>query len=384
MILKPMSEHITRLELNIPRSPLPTTIIVGANILGKIPDELDLSSHTQFIVITDDQLNIPGQVEFAQRLEQTSKPVHQFTISASEINKTEEEANRVLSEILASEPPVDRKMLIFALGGGVIGDMAGYIAGKCLRGVDYCQVPTTLLAMVDSSLGGKTAVDYKGITNMIGVFHLPWATVMDVNVLRTLPDRQFQSGLAELVKHAFLDTELFRFIAGINALDLRQSNDKLIEGLRLSAGYKMSIVGQDFEERTGKRKILNLGHTIGRAIETATGLTRFTHGEAVSLGTTAALMISNEVGLLPKQEMENLLDIIERFGLLTRTSNIDRDILWAAINVDKKSVGGIPKFVLLEGIGKARIDCEVDRQIVDKVLDGIILNRESAYSPRNL
>jgi len=362
-----------RIDVEIPRPSLSTTIIVGKNILGKIAVKIDLSQYTQFAVVTEKRVQDLFGAELMKGLEPTGKPVYSFLLNASESNKTEEEANRVLSEILAINPPIDRKMLMFALGGGVIGDMAGYIAGRCLRGVDYCQVPTTLLAMVDSSLGGKTAVDYKGITNMIGLFHLPRATVMDVNVLRTLPDREFKSGLAELIKHSFLNAAMFGFISETNAQNIREDTDTLIEALKLSAEYKMGIVNQDFEEKTGLRKVLNLGHTGGRAFETATGLTRFTHGEAVSLGMTATLLISNKVGYLPDQEMNNLLETMKKFGLLTRTSGIDRNLLWAAIRADKKSMEGIPRFVLLEGVGRPQIDCSVDEQIVNEALDKIIL-----------
>lgn len=368
------SPETRKSDWKVPRPPLPTRIVIGKNILGNIQDVVDLSPYTQFVVVADSRLAVSFRL--INGLEQTGKPIHLFTVDASESNKTEDQSDKVLAEVLSIKPVIDRKLLICALGGGVIGDMTGYVASRVLRGVDYFQIPTTLLAMVDSSLGGKTAVDYNNITNMIGAFHLPRATVMDVDTLCSLPTRQFTSGLAELVKHGFLDSGLAKFISGTDEKSLRENDDQLIEGLDLSAKYKMSIVEQDFEEKTGVRKVLNFGHTIGRAFETATGLTRFTHGEAVSLGMTAAILISVRAGLLSEQEADGMLGIIKRFNLPTTTSDVDRNLLWEAISADKKSVNGVPRFVLLKGVGKPKIDCIVDRKTVDEVLERVCSVKE--------
>lgn len=366
-----MSADIKRFGLKVPRPPLPTEVIIGKKILGNVSNIVNLSSYSQFVVVSDSRLVPTFGSVLRVGLEKTGKPVHLFEVEASESNKTEQVSDEVLSEVLAINPVIDRKLAIFALGGGVIGDMAGYVASRTLWGVDCLQVPTTLLAMVDSSLGGKAAVDYNNVTNMIGAFHLPRATIMDVNTLCSLPPRQFTSGLAELVKHGFLDPKSAQFISTTDAESLKKDNDQLIEGLSISAQYKMSIVSQDFEEKTGKRKVLNFGHTIGRAFETATGLTRFTHGEAVSLGMIAAIFISYRTGLLPAGDTSEMFGILNRFNLPMFTSDIDKDLLWKAISADKKSVNGVPRFVLLEGIGKPKIDCEVDRKTVDEVLNGI-------------
>ncbi|MDP2693019.1 MAG: 3-dehydroquinate synthase family protein, partial [bacterium] len=282
-----------------------------------------------------------------------------------------------LAGVLQINPPIDRKILILALGGGVMGDVTGYVAGRTLRGVDYFQVPTTLLAMVDSSLGGKTAVDYEGVKNRIGSFHLPRATVEDIDVLRSLPERQITSGLAEFVKHAFSDPEIFEFISGEDGKSIMEDSDKLIEALRLSARYKMGIVSQDFEERIGVRQVLNLGHTLGQAIEAAAGLTTLTHGEAVAIGMAGIILMSNELKILSDQDRDMMLNTMERFNLPTSTFgivDIDRESLWKIIAQDKKAVNGVPKFVLLEGIGKPKPGCLVDREIVNHALDQITVS----------
>lgn len=362
-----------RFDLEVARLPLPTAVVIGKGILSNIPDAIDLFGYTQFIIVTEEQLRIPFGSKLEEGLRKTGKPVHVLTSEGSELNKTEEEADKILASVLRINPPIDRKILMFALGGGVMGDVTGYVAGRTLRGVDYFQIPTTLLAMVDSSLGGKTAVDYEGIKNRIGSFHLPRATVEDVDVLGSLPQRQITSGFAEFVKHAFLDQEIFKFISGENGESIMKDSDKLIEGLRLSARYKMGIVSQDFEEKTGVRQVLNLGHTLGQAIEAAAGLEKLTHGEAVAIGMAGIILMSNELKMLSDQDRAMMLDTMQRFNLPTSTSGIDRDLIWKIMAQDKKAVNGVPKFVLLEGIGKSKAGCLVDKKIVNHALDKIIL-----------
>lgn len=361
---------IERISAEVKRPSLNTEVIIGKNILENVASLVDLSNYSQFVIITDEVV----KEKFASQVMRGLKPtpnqkVHVFNLRGGEVNKTEDKADEIMTRILAiKNPPIDRKTLLLALGGGIVGDMTGYIAGKSLRGLDYMQIPTTLLAMVDASMGGKTGVDHNGITNMVGLFHLPKATIMDVATLENLPDRELKSGMGELAKHALLYPKLFKFIShiDIDPQTIRKNDIQLINMLKLSAEYKMSIVGQDFEEKTGARKELNLGHTIGRALETATGLTRFSHGEAVSIGMAAAIMISNLEGLLPKEDADMMLGFIKKLGLPT-ASDVNLELLWQAISHDKKSVGGEPGFVLLEGIGKPRIDCKVDKKVIDKV-----------------
>ncbi|MDP2585350.1 MAG: 3-dehydroquinate synthase family protein [Candidatus Levybacteria bacterium] len=367
-----MEENFQRFDLEVPRPPLPTAVIIGKDILRNIPDAIDLSGYTQFVIVIEDQLRVPFGSKLEEGLRKTGKSLNIFTSEGSELNKTEKEADRIINNILTIEPQIDRKLAVFAVGGGVIGDVAGYCAGRTLRGVDIFQVPTTLLAMVDSSLGGKTAVDHGGIKNKIGSFHLPRATIMDTDVLKSLPERQITSGFAEFVKHAFLDPEIFKFISGENARTIMDNGDKLIEGLKLSAKYKMSIVGQDYEEKTGIRQVLNFGHTLGQAIEAAAGLEKLTHGEAVAIGMAGIILMSNELKMLSDQDKEIMLGTMKRFNLPTSTSrivDIDRKLLWKIIAQDKKAINGVPKFVLPEGVGRFKVGCSVDKEIVNHALD---------------
>lgn len=361
-----------RFNLKITRTPLPLEVIIGKSILKNIARIVNLSTYTQFVIITDSQVNQLFSDQLREGLKKIKKPIHLFKIPPGEINKTEEKADKILAQILKIKPPIDRKILILAFGGGVIGDMSGYIAARLLRGIDCFQLPTTLLAMTDSSLGGKTGVDFEGITNMIGLFHLPRAVIMDIDVLRTLSDRQWQSGLAELVKHGFLEPHLFELLLKTNNYELKINKHKLIQALKLSAQYKMSIVNQDFEEKTGLRKVLNFGHTIGRALETASKF-KLTHGEAVAIGMSASLLISQKQGLLSQKEMRKMLNLMKKFDLATETTKIDLKKLWQAMKQDKKAVKGIPRFVLLKGVGKPKIDCQVDKKIINQVLKEIIL-----------
>jgi len=362
---------LQRLNLEVPRPPLACDIVIGKNILTNLAQVVDLTGYTQFVVVTEPGIhNLYGQ-QLTRGLVLTNKPIQFIETDGGESNKTETEADRILTKILNIQPAIDRRTAILALGGGVVGDMTGYIAGRCLRGIDYLQIPTTLLAMVDSSLGGKTAVDHEGITNMIGLFHLPRATIMDVETLTTLPNREWQSGLAELVKHGFLDLDLWKLLSRLDNQTLRTNQDQLIEVLRLSSQFKMSIVSQDFEEKTGVRKVLNFGHTIGRALEAATNLSRFTHGEAVSIGMTAILLISHKQGLLTKKSLEEMLTILKSFDLPMQAFGVDKSLLWQAMRRDKKAGGGIPRFVLLEGIGQPKIDCQVEEKLINEVLGEI-------------
>lgn len=358
-------------DVEIKRDPLISGIIIGRNILERVAELTDLSRYTQFVIVTEPQVNNNFGQQLIRGLK-TSRPVHVFETKGGEINKTENEADKIVTKLSGLKNlPVDRKTLLLALGGGVVGDMTGYIAGKYLRGVDYFQVPTTFLAMVDASLGGKTAVDHRDFKNMIGLFHLPKAIIMDIVTLETLPDRQFKSGMGELIKHAFLSPELFSRLSKISARSLRANDSELIDLLMLSAHYKMSIVEQDYEEKTGARKVLNFGHTLGHALETAMGLGHYTHGEAISIGMAGAIMISHLEGLLSKEDMNKMLSILKRFGLPIKTSNVDLNLLRQVMSYDKKSIGGKPRFVLLEGIGKPKIDCEVDKKVINRVLQGI-------------
>jgi 3-dehydroquinate synthase len=358
------------MKFKINRLPLTCQIIIDQGVLPGIPSLVDLSNYSQFIIVADKQLNHPAN-QLIKGLQKTKKPVCLIKQPAGEINKTEKQANIILSKILNLKPVIDRKILILALAGGVIGDLTGYVAAKILRGVDYFQIPTTFMAMVDSSLGGKTAVDHLGITNMIGFFHLPKTVIMDVNLLKTLPNEQWRAGLAELIKHALLEPKLFSLINQTNFEALKTNPLLLIKVLKLSAQYKMGVVSEDFEEKTGQRKLLNFGHTVGRALEAASDF-KLNHGQAVSLGMTAALKISQQKKLLSQNEFTKTLNLIKKYHLPMKTKKINLKKFWQALSLDKKSMSGQPRFILLCRIGQPKINCQVNKKIINQVLKEII------------
>jgi 3-dehydroquinate synthase len=276
-------------------------------------------------------------------------------------------AERALSFLSASG--IERSDVVVALGGGVVGDLAGFAAALHLRGVAYVQAPTTLLAQIDSSVGGKTGVNTAGGKNLVGAFHQPRAVVADTETLRTLPRRELTAGWCEAIKQgAAGDRRLFArtldFLARENS-DGRGEDDARREGelARLVAAqcaFKARIVAGDEREDVSRtdarsRRILNFGHTVGHALEAVTNYRRFRHGEAVGWGMLAAAEISARLGLLDAAELESLRGAVRLAGRLPHADDLDTETILRALRTDKKSVGGRVRWVLLEGLGRARI-----------------------------
>ncbi|OGA19130.1 MAG: 3-dehydroquinate synthase [Betaproteobacteria bacterium RIFCSPLOWO2_12_FULL_63_13] len=265
--------------------------------------------------------------------------------------------NLIYDQLLAAR--CDRQTTIIALGGGVIGDLAGFAAASYQRGVPYLQVPTTLLAQVDSSVGGKTAINHPGGKNMIGAFYQPIAVVADVNTLATLPDRELRAGLAEVIKHGLLtDLEFFEWIeANIDQL-LARDTEALTHAVHRSCAIKAQIVALD-ERETGTRALLNLGHTFGHAIETAMGYGVWLHGEAVAAGIAMAADLSRRLGILSEADLRRVISVLERAGLPVSAPAIALPRFIELISVDKKAAAGRVRFVLLEGLGSAIVRGDV-------------------------
>jgi 3-dehydroquinate synthase len=249
----------------------------------------------------------------------------------------------------------DRKTVLFALGGGVVGDMTGFAAASYMRGVPFVQVPTTLLAQVDSSVGGKTAINHPLGKNMIGAFYQPELVVCDLDVLATLPARELSAGLAEVIKYgpiadmAFLDW----IEANIDAL-LRRDGGALAHAVRRSCEIKAWVVGQD-EREGGLRAILNFGHTFGHAIEAGLGYGEWLHGEAVGCGMVMALELSQRLGLVDRAFVERVTALIARAGLPTVGPALGADRYLELMRVDKKSEAGQIRFIVIESPGRAAL-----------------------------
>jgi 3-dehydroquinate synthase len=278
-----------------------------------------------------------------------------ITIPAGERSKTLKQAGAICDQMIAAG--FDRQSFVVGLGGGMIGDVSGFVAAIYHRGIAYVQIPTTLLAMVDSSIGGKTGVDTRAGKNLIGAFHQPSLVIDDLDVLKTLPRRQFNQGFAEIIKHAIIaDVNMFRTLQSWKA----GAAPALQRLIKRNIQIKSRIVAKDERDRTGQRALLNFGHTVGHAIERAGNYRKFLHGEAVSLGIVAACAISvKKAGLRPDQRAA-IVDLLERFGLPTRLPpNFPRKKIVDAIGFDKKFEGGKVRFVVTPRIGTARITNDV-------------------------
>ena len=249
----------------------------------------------------------------------------------------------------------DRSATLIALGGGVIGDVTGYAAATFLRGIGFVQIPTTLLAQVDASVGGKTAVNHHQGKNLIGAFHQPRLVVIDMNTLRTLSQREFAAGMAEVIKHGIIeDAGFFGFLEEEMDALLRMEPAAVETAVAASCRIKAAVVEQD-EREDDRRAILNFGHTIGHALESFTGYERFLHGEAVAIGMIQAAALSAGQGLCSAAELGRIEALLRRAGLPWRLpEDIALEDLVAGMALDKKSHAGKIKFVLCEGIGRTR------------------------------
>ena len=273
-----------------------------------------------------------------------------------EAHKTLANAARVLDVLIANR--FGRDCALVALGGGVVGDLTGFAAACYQRGVAFVQVPTTLLAQVDSAVGGKTGVNHPGGKNLIGAFHQPVLVVSDIATLATLPARELRAGLAEVIKYGLIcDAALFAWLEEHLDELLARDGAALAHVIRRSCEIKAAIVGRD-EREQGERALLNLGHTFGHALESATDYKAWLHGEAVAAGLSMAAALSRECGLLPGAEAARIVRLLERAGLPTRAASVKPAAVLEHMRIDKKVLGGRLRLVLLRGIGAALLTAD--------------------------
>ncbi len=298
---------------------------------------------------------------FGQKIKEVVGPLAEKLIEIElpdgEVYKTWETLNLIFDGLLASK--FDRRCLLIALGGGVVGDMTGFAAASYQRGVDFVQIPTTLLAQVDSSVGGKTGINHPAGKNMIGAFHQPKLVIADVGTLASLPRRELAAGLAEIIKHgAITDPVYLNAVAEQMPQLLAMEPRSMAQVVQRSIEIKAAVVIAD-ERETGLRATLNFGHTFGHAIESGLGYGEWLHGEAVGAGMVMAADLSWRLGLLPEADMEHLIEIIASAGLPIQAPAWSPDRYIELMSVDKKAQSGVPKFILLDGLGKA-ISTKVD------------------------
>ncbi|MDY6104969.1 MAG: 3-dehydroquinate synthase [Acetatifactor sp.] len=293
------------------------------------------------------------------------KKVVRFVFEAGEASKNLEVVKKLYTFLI--EEGFDRKDMLIALGGGVVGDLTGYAAATYLRGIDFIQVPTTLLAQCDSSIGGKTGVDFDGYKNMVGAFKMPRLVYMNLQVLATLDERQFYSGFAEVMKYGLIKDHIFYEWLIENMYEICERDmDTLLEMVMRSCTVKKMVVEKDPTEQ-GERALLNLGHTIGHAIEKAKNF-ELLHGECVALGTVAAAYISWKKEMLSMDEYYEIRDMFVPFYLPISVENIVPEEILKLTKSDKKMQNGRIKFILLKKIGKAVIDTTVtDEEMLDAI-----------------
>jgi len=284
--------------------------------------------------------------------------VTEITVPDGERAKSWEGVEQVVDALLAAR--LGRDGLVIALGGGVIGDLAGFAAAIYQRGVPFVQVPTTLLAQVDSSVGGKTAINHARGKNMIGAFHQPRAVIADVATLDTLPERELRSGLAEVIKHGLaLDAAFFEWLESNIEKILKKDRAALVHAIRRSCELKARVVAAD-ERESGERARLNFGHTFGHAIEAATGYGAWLHGEAISAGMVMAASLSECMGSLPGRDVLRVRKLLTRAGLPVAGPALAPERLMELMALDKKAAKGRTRFVVLEAIGRAALRADVD------------------------
>lgn len=341
-------------------------ILIGSGLLMQTGARLKrIGFSDKMVIITDPTVRSLYANSLEQSLTGSGFEVVLLEVPAGEEQKSLETAARLYQEL--TDCYTERTTPILALGGGVIGDLSGFVAATYLRGVPLIQIPTTLLAQIDSSIGGKVAVNHGRLKNKIGAFYQPRLVISDITTLKTLPSREVSEGLAEAIKYGVIrDAELFTYIES-HLAQIKSLNDSALETIVFrSAQIKAEVVAKD-ERDLGLRQILNYGHTIGHAIETVSGLT-VPHGEAVAIGMLAAARLSNRLGILDREEVSRLKNIIASAGLPTKLPSLETKRLIQAMRHDKKILQGKIKFVLPRTIGDVFITDEVSPNVIEQVL----------------
>ena len=349
-------------------------IHVGNGLMAHAADLIKPFARGPVPVVTDNQVGEIHLAQFLDRLGKAGMDARPIVLPAGEASKSFAGLESLCGQLL--ETGVDRGGLIVALGGGVIGDLTGFAAGVLKRGIGFAQVPTTLLAQVDSSVGGKTAINARQGKNLIGLFHQPRLVIADTALLATLPRRELLAGYAEVVKYGALgDAQFFQWLEQNGPLALGGDSAAMVHAVAHSCQMKADIVARD-ERETGERALLNLGHTFGHALEAATGFSdRLRHGEGVAIGTALAFALSVRLGLAPAADAERFIAHLKTVGLPSAIGDIpgprpDSQSLIGHMAHDKKSRDGKLNFVLLRGLGQAFVTDQVPLDALGDVLSG--------------
>ena len=345
-------------------------IFIGSHILDNLGERLhDYGLSPKIALVSNPTVFALYGERVAGSIRKAGYDLITVIIPDGEEYKELSQVQHIYDELLSHR--LDRSSGLIALGGGVIGDIAGFAASTYMRGISCIQVPTTLLAQVDSSVGGKTGVNHRLGKNMIGTFWQPRLVWIDLDTLKTLPRRELLAGLAEVIKYGVIyDKELFEFLEANRDLILDIEYTSIAHIIMRSCEIKADVVSKD-EREAGLRAILNYGHTIGHAIETATGYTRYLHGEAVAIGMHLEARLSQILKCIDERNVSGIKALIDSYGLPSEMpDDIDRNELLASMQLDKKTVAGKLKFILPESIGTVRIETGVSADDVRKSLQG--------------
>ncbi len=336
-------------------------VVIGRGLLATVGDRIkERLAPARCATISDTNVGPRFAVQLQNSLRVAGFEPTLITVRAGEHSKTLEQAGAICEQML--EAGLDRQSFVIGLGGGVIGDLSGFVAAIFERGIPHAQIPTTLLAMVDSSIGGKTGVNTRAGKNLIGAIHHPSLVIDDVDLLQTLSRRELNQGYAEIIKHAIIaDPGVFKAVEDIT---------NLAPLIKRNVEIKARIIANDERDRTGQRAILNFGHTVGHAIESAGDYKTFLHGEAIGLGMIAAAIISEKRAGLKRGERDAIVDVLSKFGLPTKLPpNFPREKIYGALKFDKKFEAGKIRFVVTPKIGSANLSHDVTMEDIREAVE---------------
>ncbi|MCG2710911.1 MAG: 3-dehydroquinate synthase [Candidatus Omnitrophica bacterium] len=356
--------HQIKVSLNNRSYPI---IIADDNFEALAKKLVQLRLGTDAVIITNTRVRRLYARELQNALNTLNISAHIFNVPDSEKSKSISEYVKIISKISAMD--TKKRLFLIALGGGVVGDLTGFIAATYKRGIPYIQIPTTLLAQVDSAIGGKTALDLPSGKNLIGAFYQPKLVYSNINLIKSLPSRQIRCGLAEVVKYGIIvDTKLFGYIEKNYKKILDLDNSSLGYIINASSLIKAKIVENDERETTGLRTILNFGHTIGHSLETAAGYSNLDHGEAISIGMVCSAEIAHAMGILPADELKRIIKIMKILNLPQEAKKVDIKAVLGAFLRDKKFINGHIRMVLPSRIGHVFVTENIPYNLIKKVI----------------
>jgi 3-dehydroquinate synthase len=345
-------------------------IFIEPGLIDRVDGCLDSVSGRHLVLITDQTVDDLYSAAVISCLSGQVLRLDKLVVAAGEMSKSVEQLQSLWQQMIESGS--DRSTIVVALGGGVIGDLAGFVAASLLRGLELIQIPTTLLAQVDSSVGGKVGINLPQGKNLVGAFWQPRAVLIDPAVLRTLDERNYRAGLAEVVKYAVILDEAFFGWLEKNSDEIKNRDPETLKTLiARCCQLKAEVVSEDERETSGRRVILNYGHTLGHAIENNVGYGELLHGEAISIGMAFAGQLALQMGRVDREFVQRQMQLLENFGLPTQLGSANAEQLLSTMQHDKKSIGRAIRFVLPTKIGHVELVSEVSEKEINTAIKSI-------------